>query len=85
MKRLTLTLLMSAAFLGMDARTNESVFEYCDNQKAQELPVLKTGKSNLDKAFTLAVETLFKNTPDSLIKAGGTYGGEWTRDVSINS
>ncbi|MBQ7350578.1 MAG: hypothetical protein IJW56_06830, partial [Bacteroides sp.] len=85
MKKLTLTLLMSAAFLGMEARTNESVFEYCDNQNAQELPVLKTGKSALDKAFTLAVETLFKNTPDSLIKAGGTYGGEWTRDVSINS
>ena len=65
---------MSAVFFGMDARTNEYVFEHCDNQKAQELPVLKTGKSNLDKAFTLAVETLFKNTPDSLIKAGGTYG-----------
>ena len=86
MKRLTLTILMSAAFLGMDARTNESVFEYCNNQKdAQEFPVLKSAKSNLDKAFTLAVETLFKNTPDSLIKAGGSYGGEWTRDVSINS
>ena len=85
MKRLTLTLLMSAAVLGMDARTNDSVFECCDNQNAQEFPVLKTGKANLDKAFTLAVETLFKNTPDSLIKAGGAYGGEWTRDVSINS
>ena len=76
MKRLTLTLLMSAAFLGMDARTNESVFDYCNIQKdVQEFPVLKTGKSNLDKAFTLAVETLFKNTPDSLIIAGGSYGG----------
>ena len=85
MKRLTLALLMSAAFLSMNAWTNESALEYCENQKAQELPVLKTGKSNLDKAFTLAVETLFKNTPDSLIKAGGSYGGEWTRDVSINS
>ena len=86
MKIITLTILMSVAFLGMDARTNESVFENCNNQKgAQEFPVLKTGKSNLDKAFTLAVETLFKNTPDSLIKAGGSYGGEWTRDVSINS
>ena len=84
MKRLTLTILMSAAFLGMDARTNESVFECCNNQKdAQEFPVLKSAKSNLDKAFTLAVETLFKNTPDSLIKAGGSYGGEWTRDVSM--
>ena len=75
MKRLTLTLLMSAAFLGMDARTNEPILEYCNNQEVQELPVLKTGKSNLDKAFTLAVGTLFKNTPDSFIKEGGSYGG----------
>ena len=62
MKKLTLTILISAAFLGMDARTNESVFEYYNNQKAQEFPVLKSGKSNLDKAFTLAVETLL-STP----------------------
>ena len=85
MKRLTLIILMSVAFLSLDARTNESVQEHGSNQKAQEFPVLKTGKANLDKAFTLAVKTLFKNTPDSLIKAGGAYGGEWTRDVSINS
>ena len=76
---------MSLASLSIDAKTNESVHEHGENQKAQEFPVLKTGKSNIDKAFTLAVETLFKNTPDSLIKAGGAYGGEWTRDVSINS
>lgn len=24
------------------------------------------------------------NTNDSLLKAGGNYGGEWTRDISIN-
>ncbi|MBR2233909.1 MAG: acetylxylan esterase [Prevotella sp.] len=60
-------------------------FEYYTSHNAQDFPVLKTGKKNVDKAFTLAVETLFKNTPDSLIKAGGEYGGEWTRDVSINS
>ena len=42
MKKLTLTILMSAAFLGMDARTNESVLKYTNNQKnAQEFPVLK--------------------------------------------
>ena len=60
-------------------------FEYYTSHNAQDFPVLKTSKPNVDKAFTLAVETLFKNTPDSLIKAGGEYGGEWTRDVSINS
>ena len=46
---------------------------------------LKTNRPEVDKAFSLAVATLERNTPDSLIKAGGTYGGEWTRDVSINS
>lgn len=44
-----------------------------------------TSEPQIDKAFTIAIETLFDNTPDSLIKAGGTYGGEWTRDVSINA
>ena len=48
-------------------------------------PVLHTAVSYVDGAFALAVSTLEKNTPDSLIKAGGSYGGEWTRDVSINS
>ncbi|MBQ7984493.1 MAG: hypothetical protein IJ250_02515 [Bacteroidales bacterium] len=46
---------------------------------------LYTKDSVLNKAFTLAVNTLYKNSPDSLIKAGGEYGGEWTRDVSINA
>ena len=60
-------------------------FEYYTSHYAQDTPVLKTNKPEVDKAFTLAVKTLFKNTPDSVIKAGGEYGGEWTRDVSINS
>lgn len=46
---------------------------------------LHTSHPEVDRAFTLAIATLQRNTPDSLIKAGGTYGGEWTRDVSINS
>ena len=55
MKRLTLTLLMSAAFLGMDARTDESVFENCNNQKdAKEFPVLKSGKAK-------SLKTVLKN------------------------
>lgn len=46
---------------------------------------LYTDNKLIDEAFQLAVETLYKNSPDSLIKAGGKYGGEWTRDASINS
>lgn len=49
---------------------------------AQELI---TQNQTVDQAFALAVKTLYDNTQDSLIKAGGTYGGEWTRDIAINS
>ena len=36
---------------------------------------LTTETPLVDKAFTLATKTLYKNAPDSLIKAGGQYGG----------
>ena len=60
-------------------------FKYYTSHDAQNVPLLQTNKPEIDAAFKLAVETLYKNTPDSVIKAGGEYGGEWTRDVSINS
>lgn len=46
---------------------------------------LKTSDDVLDRAFSLALKTLETNVQDSLIKAGGYYGGEWTRDIAINS
>lgn len=46
---------------------------------------LTTEHKQLDKVFGIATETLYRNVKDSIINAGGTYGGEWTRDVSINS
>lgn len=46
---------------------------------------LTCDNKTVEDAFNLAVKTLYKNTCDSLILAGGTYGGEWVRDVSINS
>lgn len=51
------------------------------SMKAQ---TLTTGNKLLDDAFLLAVRTMDNNTHDSLLKAGGNYGGEWTRDISIN-
>ncbi len=51
----------------------------------QVVPVLQSDRPQIDKAFKLAVETLYRNAPGDLIKAGGKYGGEWTRDISINS
>ena len=50
-----------------------------------QVPVLESAKPQVDKAFKLAVETLYRNSFDEVIRAGGEYGGEWTRDVSINS
>ncbi len=52
---------------------------------AQIVPVLKSSDTKVDKTFKLSVEILYRNTQDNLIKAGGEYGGEWTRDCSINA
>ncbi|MEG2061866.1 MAG: hypothetical protein RRY33_08435 [Alistipes sp.] len=46
---------------------------------------LCSGDPTLDRAFELAVRTVDCNTADSLLKAGAGYGGEWTRDIAINS
>lgn len=46
---------------------------------------LITKRNDINKVFSIAVETLKANVKDSLIHAGGTYGGEWTRDISINA
>lgn len=50
---------------------------------AQSLHYSNTsGKTNV---FDLAVWTMDNNTDGLLLKAGADYGGEWTRDISINS
>ena len=36
-------------------------------------------------AFTLAVETVDINVRRGILAAGAEYGGEWTRDIAINS
>lgn len=46
---------------------------------------LTTRSQEVDRAFLTAVETLRGNVRDSIIHAGGTYGGEWTRDIAINA
>lgn len=42
---------------------------------------------NIDivEAFNLAKQTVDINTRRGLLAAGGDYGGEWTRDIAINS
>jgi hypothetical protein len=41
--------------------------------------------SQLNDAFKLAIQTMDINTRRGILAAGGDYGGEWTRDIAINS
>jgi len=54
--------------------------------KIKEAPVLKGTDTLIVSAYNLAVKTVFQNiSKKGLIKAGYEYGGEWTRDISINT
>lgn len=48
-------------------------------------PEFQCADTLLVKAWTLALETVENNIENGLITAGGEYGGEWTRDASINA
>lgn len=49
-------------------------------------PVAQIASPTLRDAYKLALWTVDNNTDaNKLLKAGGNYGGEWTRDISINS
>ncbi|MCQ2184920.1 MAG: hypothetical protein MJY62_05885 [Bacteroidales bacterium] len=57
----------------------------CGTLSAREYPVLKSSDSLLVSAFDLALRTVENNIEDGIVTAGGDYGGEWTRDASINA
>ncbi len=44
-----------------------------------------TNNIAVNEAFRLAVRTVDINTRRDILAAGADYGGEWTRDISINS
>jgi len=44
-----------------------------------------TNDSSVNEAFRLAIRTVDINTRRGILAAGADYGGEWTRDISINS
>ncbi len=46
---------------------------------------LTSADKRLDHVFDIATSTLYNNVRDSIINAGGSYTGEWTRDIAINS
>lgn len=52
------------------------------NTFAQELT---SDNPLLNEAFKLATQTMDINTRRGILAAGGDYGGEWTRDIAINS
>lgn len=52
---------------------------------AREYPSLSSSDTLLVNAFNLALRTVENNIENGIVKAGGDYGGEWTRDASINA
>jgi glycogen debranching enzyme len=46
---------------------------------------LTSNNKQVEQAFQLAVQTVDLNTRSGILAAGADYGGEWTRDISINS
>ena len=46
---------------------------------------LKSDNNLISDAFKLAVGTVDVNTRRGILAAGGDYGGDWTRDIAINS
>ncbi|MDP4184007.1 MAG: hypothetical protein Q8862_02460 [Bacteroidota bacterium] len=42
-------------------------------------------KPGIADAYNLAISTININTRRGILAAGGDYGGEWTRDIAINS
>lgn len=40
---------------------------------------------SIEAAFNLAIKIVDSNTRNGILAAGADYGGEWTRDISINS
>ena len=46
---------------------------------------LSADNKSINDAFKLAVSTVDVNTRRGIIAAGADYGGDWTRDIAINS
>jgi glycogen debranching enzyme len=58
------------------------LFFYSINLFAQ---TLVTPNKKINEAFQLAISTIDNNTRNGILAAGADYGGEWTRDIAINS
>lgn len=69
MKKLLMT--AAALLLAVAARSEEKPF--------------RTDNPKVDEAWELALLTVRHNVHDGILAAGADYGGEWTRDIAINT
>ena len=46
---------------------------------------ITSNDTSVDEAFKLAIRTVDINTRRGILAAGADYGGDWTRDIAINS
>ncbi len=65
-------------------RTFLCLFSLCVSINAFSQELISDNPEVTD-AFRLAVQTVDINTRRGILAAGGDYGGEWTRDIAINS
>lgn len=62
------------------------LFALCLGASIVQAQTLETSNKLLGDAFKQAMWTIDHNTnEEGLLNAGGDYGGEWTRDISMNS
>src|SRR5664279_3471887 len=47
--------------------------------------IINSDNALIAEAYRLAINTIDINTRRGILAAGGDYGGEWTRDIAINS
>jgi hypothetical protein len=47
--------------------------------------MINSDNTLISDAYKLAINTIDINTRRGILAAGGDYGGEWTRDIAINS
>lgn len=57
----------------------------CGPQRVDPTKTFETDAPRVDEAWELAMKTVDYNTRDGILAAGADYGGEWTRDVAVNT
>ncbi|WP_346699537.1 MGH1-like glycoside hydrolase domain-containing protein [uncultured Alistipes sp.] len=61
------------------------LFAACGPRCNSDGKIFESDNSKVNEAWELAYRTVLYNVRDSILAAGADYGGEWTRDVAINT